>query len=523
MQPPRTAAALILAVVMPLMGGSASAQPPTTPPATDALARLDRVIADRTDASGVPGFAVAVVSGDRVVHVRGFGDADASGRPVTGDTPFVTGSSGKAFTALALMQLVDAGKVDLDAPVRRYVPELRLADRADADRILVRHVVQHTSGLRAGAIGPVLASAADGSALDAIAEIRDEKPVTRPGQTWDYANVNYVLAGLIIERASGERFAQYMQRRVFGPLGMRRTFTSLAEGRAAGLASGARYWFGVTRWHGPTFRRGVQAAGYYISTANDLARFLRAFLNQGVVDGRRVISQRGLQSLMTPGPDAHLGPWADGASARYAMGWFAGGPWRERVYFHPGNTPDSSSMIAFMPERGWAVASMTNISNELPVPGNPAVPDRLARNVIDVLLDEPITGVSAHRFYAIFDLVALGILALLAWSLTRAAFAVRRATPTPHRIRSAAAVPIRALAGILIAFAPGLASAGWASSSLWSPDLTLTLVVFGSLLLITAMLRAAWLVRSKRHVQLPALDLRAEPLRLAPERERAEQ
>src|SRR5829696_3778622 len=156
---------------------------------------------------------------------------------------------------------------------------------------------------------------------------------------------------------------------------------------------------------------------------------------------------------------------------------------------------------------------MTNISNELPLPGNPAVPDRLARNVIEALLDEPVTGVSAHRFYAIFDLVALGIFALLAWSLTRAALPVR------HRMRSAAAAAIRALAGIVMALAPGLAGAGWASSWLWSPDLTLTLVVFGSLLLITAVLRAAWLVRSKRHIQLPSLDLPAEPMPLAPERE----
>jgi len=162
---------------------------------------------------------------------------------------------------------------------------------------------------------------------------------------------------------------------------------------------------------------------------------------------------------------------------------------------------------------------MTNISNELPLPGNPAVPDRLARNVIEALLDEPVTGVSAHRFYAIFDLVALGIFALLAWSLTRAALAVRRATPVRHRMRSAAAAAIRALAGIVMALAPGLAGAGWASSWLWSPDLTLTLVVFGSLLLITAVLRAAWLVRSKRHIQLPSLDLPAEPMPLAPERE----
>ena len=313
----RIATSLALVVIVLLAtAATAVAQQPSQPPSRSTLERLDRAITERTQASSVPGLALAVVANDRIVHVRGFGAADASGRAVTGDTPFVTGSSGKAFTALAVMQLVDAGKVDLDAPVRRYVPELRISDREDADRISVHHLLQHTRGFRAEAGGPLLRSAADGSSLDAIAELRDETLVSRPGRTWHYSNGNYVLAGLVVERASGEPFAQYMRRHVFAPLGMRRTFTAIADARAAGLASGSRYWFGFTRWHGPTFRTAVQAAGYYVSTANDLARFLRVLLGDGVVDGRRIVSEPGLRTLLAPGPEAQLGPWAEGASAR---------------------------------------------------------------------------------------------------------------------------------------------------------------------------------------------------------------
>ena len=134
---------------------------------------MDQVIRDGMQRSGMPGFAVAVVSGDRVVHVRGFGDA-AGGRRVTPQTPFVLGSTAKSFTALATMQLVDAGRLQLDAPVRRYVPEFRLADRRAADRITVRHVLQQTSGLPATAGGPIVKSAADGTAPAAVRELRDE-------------------------------------------------------------------------------------------------------------------------------------------------------------------------------------------------------------------------------------------------------------------------------------------------------------------------------------------------------------
>jgi CubicO group peptidase (beta-lactamase class C family) len=89
---------------------------------------MDRVIRDGMERSGVPGFAVAVVSGNEVVHARGFGDA-GDNRPATTETPFLLGSTSKSFTALAAMQLVDAGRLDLDAPAREYVPEFQLAEQ----------------------------------------------------------------------------------------------------------------------------------------------------------------------------------------------------------------------------------------------------------------------------------------------------------------------------------------------------------------------------------------------------------
>lgn len=503
-----SAAALLLATTAP-----ASAQ---QRPSAATLQRLDRVIEERMNASGIPGMSLAVVAGDGVVHARGLGDADASGRTVTADTPFVTGSSGKAFTALAVMQLVDEGSVNLDAPVRRYVPELRTAD-GRAARISVRHLLQHTSGFREEAGGPLLRSAADGTPLEAVGEVAEEKLVSAPGRTWHYSNVNYVLAGLVVERASGERFAQYMRSHVFAPLGMGRTFTSIDNARAAGVATGSRYWFGIARWHGPTFRTAVQAAGYYVSTATDLARFLRVFLDGGVVDGQRIISDRGLRTLVASGPDARLGPWADGASARYAMGWFRGGPWREPLLFHPGNTPDSSSMIIVMPGRGWAAASMTNASEEQPLPGNPSAPDRLGRNVADVLLGEPVGGVSAHRFYAVFDLLAGVVFALLAWSLVSAALALRRGGTIGHRARAVAGIIARGTGGLIVVLAPGI-SGGWASSWLWAPDLTLILVVFGAMLLATAALRTGCLVRGS--YRRPPLHQHAVTTHAAAQRDR---
>jgi CubicO group peptidase (beta-lactamase class C family) len=153
-----------------------------------------------------------VVSGNDVVHARGFGDA-GDGR-ATAQTPFLLGSTSKSFTALAAMQLVDAGRLDLDAPARLYVPEFQLANQRAADRITVRQTLQQTTGMPATAGGPIVRSAADGTALEALHELQGTTLVTPPGEAFAYSNGNYILAGLIVERASGEPYAQYVQRHI---------------------------------------------------------------------------------------------------------------------------------------------------------------------------------------------------------------------------------------------------------------------------------------------------------------------
>ena len=199
------------------------------------------VLTDQLDASGVPGGAVVVVNND-TIEARGVGDAGHG--EVTGQTPFVLGSATKSFTALAVMQLVDAGLVDLDAPVRDYVSEFELAEGQPVDDITVRDILQQTSGLNDLAGGPLLASAADGTPAEAIAELKDAQLASPPGGTWLYANANYVLAGRVVERASGMAYADYVQREIFTPLGMNHSSAGAEAVGSDVLADGHRYWFG---------------------------------------------------------------------------------------------------------------------------------------------------------------------------------------------------------------------------------------------------------------------------------------
>ena len=465
------------------------------PPDRAALARMDRVIRDGMERSGMPGFAVAVVSGNDEVHARGFGDTGNGGR-VTPQTPFLLGSTSKSFTALAAMQLVDAGKLDLDAPARRYVREFQLADQRAADRITVRQVLQQTTGMPATAGGPILRSAADGTALEALQELRDTTLATPPGAAFEYANANYVLAGLIVERASGEPYAQYVQRHIFTPLGMRNSYVTLDAAQRAGLATGHRYWFGLNTAHGPTFRRGIQSAGYLISSAQDMALYLAMYLNDGVAaDGERIVSQRGLDTMLAPGRPGTLGPWSDHADARYAMGWYVGGPWSEPAQLHPGRAPDSSALMVMFPRRDLAVVTLTNAANQLSLPGYPASVDRVERNAVDALIGDPVdTGTSLHRYYVYVDLIALALLAALTWAVIRAVRALRTRTRPRRRWLAIAGVVTRAGGGVLLVALPAL-TFGWRASFLWQPDVFTVIVLIGTLLLVTAALRLARLVR----------------------------
>ena len=501
-----TAAAAILFVPASAPALTATANTSVTAPSSASIASAERVLREQLQASGIPGGAVVVVSGGRV-EARGVGDA-GGGRRVTAQTPFVLGSASKSFTALALLKLVDSGKVALDDPVRTYVPEFRLAAGQPVDDITVRHLLQQTSGLDDLSGGPLLASATDGTSAEAIAELRNAKLASKPGETWLYANANYVLAGLVVEHVSGLPYGEFIQHRIFEPLGMRHSYIAATAARTAGLSKGHRFWFGLPVITGPTTREATRAAGYLMSTAQDLGRYLAMYLADGVTaNGDRLVSAQAVRTLTRAGPRAHLGPWAQGQASRYAMGWFRGGPWGEAVAFHPGNTPDTSTMLSMFPRRGVAVATVLNAGNELPVPGNPFIADRVARNVIHAALNQPVSDLpSLRRFYLFFDLVVVALLGAAAWGLVRAVRTARHPYNVRHRLRGWSGVLVRGVTVVGLVVLPTL-SYGWRGAWTWAPDVTLVVAALAALLAATTALRLAALTRRGPHVRAPeALD-----------------
>ena len=206
---------------------------------------IDAYIEQQMHRLKIPGVSLAIVEGDKIVHLRGFGRARPGGEAPTPQTPFVLGSTTKSFTALAVMQLVEGGKIELDAPVQRYLPWFRVADPKASAQMTVRHLLNQTSGMPMIAGMITLADLDDDpGAAERQARALSTLKLARPvGAAFEYSNLNYNLLGLVVEAASGESYADYIQRHLFTPLGMSHSHTSQAAAKRDGLAVGHRYWF----------------------------------------------------------------------------------------------------------------------------------------------------------------------------------------------------------------------------------------------------------------------------------------
>ena len=197
---------------------------------------IEGFVQDEMAAQRIPGLALGIVEGARVAYVRGFGTADDSGTEVTPQTPFIIGSVSKSLTALAVMQLVEVNRIELDAPVRQYLPWFRVADEKASAEITVRHLLNHTSGLSTKT-GRSFQGDGDTSdtALEQAVRKLDSAELTEPvGSKHQYSTINYSVLGLIVQTVAGQPYERFVQTRIFDPLQMGDSFTSEESARASG-------------------------------------------------------------------------------------------------------------------------------------------------------------------------------------------------------------------------------------------------------------------------------------------------
>jgi CubicO group peptidase (beta-lactamase class C family) len=345
-------------LLVPLVLGSGLRDSAAAGPAGPMAARIDRFVEAAMRRNALPGLALAVTRDDRIVHLEGYGRSGV-GPPVTPETQFLVASLSKSITAVAVLQLVEAGRLDLDAPVRRYLPEFMVADASAADRITIRHLLNHTSGLADRSLwemGPPQARSIE----ERIHALRGARLVSQPGQEFHYTDANYAVLARLVEVVSGRPFADYLRAHVFEPLGMTGTTSvitsSQARREAPRLAQGHVVAFGV-----PVARDEPQGflggSSGVISTARDMGRFLSMQSGGGSLGGRRVLGPEMVGLMHTRPP---------GADSPYGMGWTIDrGAEPSKVIEHSGVLSTFYAHQVLLPESGYGIVFLVNADHAL--------------------------------------------------------------------------------------------------------------------------------------------------------------
>jgi CubicO group peptidase (beta-lactamase class C family) len=304
----------------------------------------------------VPGAMLSVYDGERTVDlVTGLANREA-GVEVTPDTLFQIGSLTKVYTATLMMRLVDQGKIDLDAPIRRYLPSFRLRDEEAAAAITPRHLLTHSSGL----VADYHCDFGEGDdALERYADsLADQELVHPPGLMFSYSNAGFELAGRVIEAVSGKPFDDVFAEELLAPLGLASTTVKPMEMLRYRYAVGHSNATGVPTVPASVvmYRSTVPAGGRTSATAADVLRFARLHVDGGrAPSGAVVVSEAGIEAMRTPTLPLH---GYDGCAI--GLGWLVWDWGGERCVFHTGGTIGQLSWLCVLPERRFAVCLLTN-------------------------------------------------------------------------------------------------------------------------------------------------------------------
>jgi len=342
---------LCLALMLTLTIGSAQANP-ASQTGMD-FAAIDAYVTEQMNNLGIPGIALGIIQERQIAHLQGFGVADSSGRAVTPQTPFYLGSITKSFTALAVMQLFEAGKIDLDAPVQTYLPWFELADKDASAMITVRHLLNQTTGI----------SENDGnrfwtSQLGLEEQVRQFDTIKLShsvGSTYEYCNINFMIAGLIVEKVSGQPYPNYVSEHIFEPLELTHSYASRELALTDGLAQGHIYMFGhIFSDEGPLPPANLPA-GTLIASVEDLSRYMIVHLDEGQYEDKSLISPQGMAELHAPAIPTVGGQY-------YAMGWNVGTVEGISYLAHAGDAGRNHAIVILMPDRNSGLVLLANAS-----------------------------------------------------------------------------------------------------------------------------------------------------------------
>jgi D-alanyl-D-alanine carboxypeptidase len=353
--------ALTLALTTPIAAESLAQKPAVA----DQIRLIESWCRGQLDERRWPGMTVAVVHGEDTVWKKAFGYADvASKKPMTTDTLFRMASNSKMFTALALLQLRDAGKLSLDDPVKKHLPWFALKTAPDGVPITIRHLITHTSGLPRESASPYW-NTLDFPTREQLRErVKDQEAAFAPETRWKYSNLALSVAGEVVEAVSGEPYALYIEKHLLKPMGMTASTMTPGDAEHARLATGYfRLLPGDKREAAPfADSRGITAAAGLSSNAEDMARFMIAMMRRGKSAESGVLKGTTLAEMQR----VH---WLEpNWTSAWGLGFSVTKIGDRTVAGHGGSYPGYRTQTSFAPADKVGVVVLINASDANPTP-----------------------------------------------------------------------------------------------------------------------------------------------------------
>ena len=306
---------------------------------------VDQFVTAYLKQNGLPGASIVIVKDGKIVYEKGYGH-DSEGEPITEKSLMRIGSVSKSFTAFAVLQLVDDGKVELDEPVVKYLPELQLDDPRWKE-VTIRQLLNHTSGVPNPIIIPPATNLKAGVERLNVWELQ-----SGPGEKDFYSNANYWALALLVERVSEMEFSQYLKQKIFSPLGMNDSLTAVNSGDfVQGLPKGYVTAYGTAMpW--TELEQMSMGSGGIVTTASDMGKWLSMQTNEGKTGtGEQLLSKDQLEASHSPQP----------GSEKYGLGWSVSSPdVKPGRISHSGAKTTYQAQQDIIPSSGYAVAVLLN-------------------------------------------------------------------------------------------------------------------------------------------------------------------
>lgn len=319
------------------------------------FSEIEKLIINKMSQGKIPGLSVAIVKDGETAYKAGFGYANIeTGKKVTSDTLFQLGSNSKAFTSLGVFQLQKKGLINLNEHISKYIPWLKLLYNGKETDVTIAEFLHHTSGISSNTIYriPELNEENDDAIEKTVRTIVGLELVSKPGTKYEYATINYDVLGLLIEKVSGMKYEDFIQKYVLDATGLNNTYMYRSKANTVQLASGYKLGFLLPQYYNAPWYEGNKPAGYIISSANDMATWLKIQMdtcNSSSLDTKLIAQSQS--------PDLSVSTFEKGMA--YAAGWIVCNNAGTEI-LHSGSNPNFSSFIIFRPDEKTGVAILCN-------------------------------------------------------------------------------------------------------------------------------------------------------------------